>query len=208
MTEIEKCELTLKNLENIRTHLLQDQTELADERGRVALGAHTGDKKSRSRLDEINIAAAKFASEFTSIEAAIKEANARLAAAQAAEASSADKAKAEQIAALNAQLREQLHDAEDAGADFISSVLTARSILQQMHALGVTSPTDQMFKINSIIAIKTVIQNLPQNWISDFEFQRLAPSQKKEFKQLAEAWGLTIENQIAARLGENKERAA
>src|SRR5258708_18317551 len=78
MTELEKAELTVTNLENIRTHLLQEQAELADERGRVALDAHTGGKKARSRLDEINVASAKFASEFASIEAAIIEANKRL----------------------------------------------------------------------------------------------------------------------------------
>ena len=75
MNDVEKAELTVRNLENIRKHILVEQSELADERGRVALSAHTGDKKSRSRLDEINIAAAKFASEFASIEAAISQAS-------------------------------------------------------------------------------------------------------------------------------------
>ncbi|MHC2539128.1 hypothetical protein [Bradyrhizobium diazoefficiens] len=206
MTDIEKAELTLGNLENIRKHLIQEQAELANERGRVALGAHTGDKKSRSRLDEINVAAAKFASEFTSIEAAIIEANKNLDAAQAAEAQAADRTKAERIAALNAKLKEELDDADDALADAISSVLSARALLMEMHALGVTSPTDQMFRINSVAVIKTVIQLLPQPWINDFEFARLSPLQKKNFKDLANAWGMTIENQIVARLP--KEEAA
>src|SRR5258708_27875904 len=100
MTELEKAELTVTNLENIRTHLLQEQNELADERGRVALAAHTGDKKSRSRLDEINIAAAKFASEFASVEAAIIEANKRLDIEHHNARLAADRAKAEQIAVL------------------------------------------------------------------------------------------------------------
>ncbi|SHL15033.1 hypothetical protein [Bradyrhizobium lablabi] len=199
MTEIEKCELTLKNLENIRTHLLQEQAELADERGRVALAAHTGDKKSRSRLDEINIAAAKFASEFASIEAAIIEANKRLDTEHHNARLATDKANAEAIAALNAQLREQLHDAEDAFADGISSVLSAKELLSQLHNLGVTSPSDPLFRINVVIAIKTVVQQLPQNYISDFEFQRLSPSQKRQFKQLADAWCQQIANQIGDR---------
>lgn len=207
MTDREKAELTLKNLENIRKHLLQEQAELADERGRVALRAHTGDKKSRTRLDEINIASAKFASEFASIEAAIIEANKNLDAAQAAEAQAADRTKAEQIAALNAKLKEELDDADDAFAEAISSVLSARALLMEMHTLGVTSPTDQMFRINAVIAIKSAIQLLPSQYINDFEFMRLSPSQKKHFKDLANAWGITIENQIIARLPRKEEAA-
>jgi hypothetical protein len=129
MTDVEKAELTVKTLENIRTHLLQEQAELGDERGRVALGAHTGDKKSRSRLDEINIASAKFASEFASIEAAIAEANKRLDTEHHNAKRAADRANAEQIAALNAKLKEALDDADDAFADAMASVLGARDLL-------------------------------------------------------------------------------
>lgn len=207
MTEVEKAIATVKTLEDARRKLIQDQAESADERGRVALRAHTGDKKSRTRLDEINIASAKFASEFASIEAAIIEANKNLDAAQAAEAQAADRTKAEQIAALNAKLKEQLDDADDAFADAISSVLSARALLMEMHTLGVTSPTDQMFRINSVAVIKTVIQLLPQPWINDFEFARLAPSQKKAFKPLAIAWRDQIANQIADRLPRKEEAA-
>jgi hypothetical protein len=208
MNDIEKCELTIRNLENIRKHLLQEQAELADERGRVALGAHTGDKKSRSRLDEINVAAAKFTSEFASVEAAIVQAEKNLDAARQVEAGAADREKAKAIAALNAKLKDELANADDAFADAIGSVLSARALLMEMHALGVGSPTDPMFRINAVACIKTALQNLPQPWISDFEFSRLAPSQKKNFKPLAEGWCNQIANQIAERLPTDKKDAA
>jgi hypothetical protein len=54
-----------------------------------------------------------------------------------------------------------------------------------------------------VAAIKTAIQKLPEPWIRDFEFMRLSPSQKKEFKPLSQGWC----EQIAARLGSNKEAA-
>jgi hypothetical protein len=57
----------------------------------------------------------------------------------------------------------------------------------EMRALGLASPTDQLFRINIVAAIKSVIQQLPSPWINDFEFMRLSPSQKKEFKPLAGA---------------------
>jgi hypothetical protein len=208
MTEVEKAELTIRNLENIRKHILQEQAESANERGRVALSAHTGDKKARSRLDEINLAVAKFNSEFASIDAAIETAAKKLTDAKAAEAQAADKAKALQIAELNSKLKEKLDNADDAFADAIGSVLSARALLMEMRALGLLSPTDQLFRINAVTAIKTVIQQLPDPWINDFEFSRLAPSQKKQFKPLSTAWHDQVANQIAARLEETKDKAA
>jgi hypothetical protein len=73
---------------------------------------------------------------------------------------------------------------------------------------GTASPTDPMFRINSVTVIKTAIQLLPQPWINDFEFARLAPSQKKASRPLATAWHDQIANQIAQRLGEKKVEAA
>src|ERR1700674_175896 len=105
MTEIEKAELTVKNLENIRKHILQEQSELADERGRGALSAHTRDKKSSSPLDEINLAVAKFASELAGIESAIVEANKNLDPPKINAALAADRANANRIAELNVKLK-------------------------------------------------------------------------------------------------------
>jgi Mg2+ and Co2+ transporter CorA len=194
--DIEKATRDLNSIEEQREALISRARQLSKQREAAAFAAHTGDAKAKEKLREINLDDIGLASNIASVEAALVVARANLAAAQAAEASAADRAKAEQIAVLNAQLKEQLHDAEDAFADGISSVLTAKELLSQLHALGVTSPTDPMFRINSIIAIKTVLQLLPQNYISDFEFQRLAPSQKRQFKSLADAWCSQITNQI------------
>ncbi|SDJ18007.1 MULTISPECIES: hypothetical protein [Bradyrhizobium] len=206
--DLEKATRDLNSIEEQREALISRAKLLNKQREAVAFAAHTGDAKAKEKLRGINLEDIGLASNIASVEAALVVARANVANAQAAEAQSADRTKAEQIAGLNAQFREQLHDAEDALADAISSVLTAKELLSQLHSLGVTSPTDPMFRINSIIAIKTALQLLPQNYISDFEFARLAPSQKRQFKQLAEAWGLTIENQIAARFGEKRKEVA
>jgi predicted nucleic acid-binding Zn-ribbon protein len=203
MSEFLNAEQIVASLEDKRKALVTKATELADERQRVSYAAHTNDPKARQKLDKINAETAAFSSEMESLEAAIVEATARLNAAKAAEVMAADREKAKAIEALNAQLREQLSDAEAAFDDAISSVLTSKELLSQLHGLGVASPSDSMFRINSIIAIKTVIQNLPQNWINDFEFARLAPSQKRQFKSLADAWCGQITNQLP-----KKEEAA
>jgi hypothetical protein len=207
-TPLEKAERDLHSLEEQREALFLRAKLLSKERDQIAFAALTaGDRKAKARLSEINAEDASLAANIASVEAALTVGRANLANAHTAEASAADRANALQIQELNAKLKEALDDADDAFADAIGSVLAARTLLQDMHALGVSSPTDQMFRINSVACIKTVIQMLPGPYISDFEFMRLSPSQKKSFKSLADAWGLTISNQIAARLPQKEDAA-
>jgi hypothetical protein len=209
--EVEKAERDLNNLEQQRVALFDRAKELSKQREAVAHAALVGDDgKAKTRLKEINLESMTTGTNIESVDCALVVARSNLGAAQAAAAGAADIDRAKQVAALNAKLKEELDNADDAFSDAIGSVLAARTLLQDIHALGVTSPTDQMFRINSVAVIKTVLQNLPQPWVNDFEFMRLAPSQKKSFKPLAEGWRDQIANQIAARLGsETKdERAA
>ncbi|SHK94303.1 hypothetical protein [Bradyrhizobium lablabi] len=206
--DIEKATRDLNSIEEQREALISRAKLLNKQREAVAFAAHTGDAKAKEKLRTINLEDIGLASNIASVGAALVVARANLAAAQRAEAQAADRAKAEQIAGLNAQLKEQLEDADAALVDAMASVLAAKELLSQLHNLGVASPSDQMFRVNAVTCIKTAIQELPSPYINDFEFARLAPLQKKHFKNLAAAWCDQITNQIAARLGENKERAA
>jgi hypothetical protein len=203
--EIEHAERDLNNLEEQRETLFSRAKLLSKERDQIAFAALTaGDKKAKDRLREINLEDISLAANIASVEAALTVARANLKAAQAAEAQAADHEKAKHISELNAKLKEELDNADDAFADAIGSVLSARSLLMEMHTLGLAWPTDQLFRINAVAAIKTVIQKLPEPWIRDFEFMRLSPSQKKEFKPLSQGWC----EQIAARLGEQPKKVA
>jgi hypothetical protein len=207
--EIEKAERDLNNLEEQREAIASRAAQLDKQRKSIAFAALTaGDKASKAKLAEINADDMALAANIASVEAALTVARTNLAAAQAAEAKAGDTEKAKAVAALNAKLKDELANADDAFADAIGSVLSARALLMEMHALGVGSPTDPMFRINAVAAIKTVLQLLPQPWINDFEFMRLAPSQKKSFKPLAEGWCNQITNQIAERLPTDKKDAA
>ena len=80
--------------------------------------------------------------------------------------------------------------------------------LGEMHKLGQGSPTAEMFRVNAVICLKSMLQTLPQSWVGDFEFRRLGPLEKKKFGDLVAGWSAMIETNIAARLGETKEEAA
>jgi hypothetical protein len=208
MDNVEQADKVVRELTEKLEALTSRTRLLADQRQKISYAANVGDKQAKAKLTEIIAETSTHGFNIESVQFALREANDRLVIARQAAASAADCDKANQIAALNAKLKEELDNADDAFSDAIASVLGARALLMEIHTLGVSSPTDQMFRINSVAVIKTALQNLPQPWISDFEFSRLAPSQKKAFRPLAESWCDQIANQIAARLGEEKKKDA
>jgi hypothetical protein len=199
----------IATLEDKRKHLNQRAVELADERNKIAFGAHVeGDAKSRKRLDQINVEITTLSSEAASIDAALTEANTRLATAKRDEALAANRANAVQLREKLARFVELGMQLDDAVWDIGSSVTEMVALVNAMHALGQAAPTSEQFRVNGTMALKTMLQELPQLWINDFGFARLAPNQKKNFKALVEGWSQMIEQNIASRIGETKQTEA
>ena len=88
----------------------------------------------------------------------------------------------------------------------MTSIKAMQTELAAMHAPRQRTPTSEQFRVNAIIAIKTMIQALPQSWVRDFDFPLLGPLQKKAFKDIVASWEAEIENNIAARLGEQPQQ--
>jgi hypothetical protein len=206
MTEVLKAEATIAKLEDARRALIQKAIELAEERNRIAFGAHVeGDAKSRKRLDAINAELATMASEQASVEAALIEATARCNVARAGEALAADRTDALRLREKLAKFRELGMVLDDCFADFKSAAIEMKAVLDEIHNLGQAAPTAQSFKVNCDLAFKTAVQGTPF-WSQDFP--ALGHGQKKTFKSLVDAWSGNIEANIAARLGEKKKDAA
>jgi hypothetical protein len=113
MTDLEKATAVVAKLEAKRAVHIQKGTELQDEQANVSLAAHTGDAKARKRLDEINTALALHASELQSLDAALRAAGERVAAAQRAEAEAAAVANVQAIKQVVAELAEHASVADD-----------------------------------------------------------------------------------------------
>src|SRR5216683_366992 len=210
-------EKLLAGLRDQRDVLLGRNKVLAAQHQQLYRSAATGDKAAQLKVNKINTEASTIGHEMVALEVQITEVDKRLDAARIAESIAIAREKAAHIVALNAQLKEELDNADDALADAIGSVLSARKLLGDLHALGVTSPTDQMFRLIVTARIKTEVQLLPPAWVNDFEFMRLLPSQKRAFKpnadvtrgkgmaDIATAWHNQIANQIAHQLPKQQE---
>jgi DNA repair exonuclease SbcCD ATPase subunit len=203
MTEIEKAEKTLADLQTKRDNWVKRGTELADERSSVAFAAHTGsDKSARNKLDKLNSEIATHASELASLDSAIAEATQRLAKAKRESAIAQDRAQAQELRDTIKKLAELAAEIDAALADAAAHIGNLQGLLNRIHSLGCASPSHDQLRVLAGAAVKTFLMTLP----FQREFEHLAPSARRTFEQIVKSWQTMLEQNIAARLG-NKEAA-
>lgn len=207
--EVEKAERDLNNLEEQRENLFHRARQLSKQREAIAFAALTGHKQAKEKLREINLEDVNSSANIASVEAALTVARANLNTAKAAEAQAADRAKAQQIAALKTAFIENGINAGDALSDFVDSLLEMSKQRDDMEALGIKAPTSRQFQVHAIIAIKTILQTLPTPMVNELQDWRLLlhPA-RRSFKDITADWELMISRQIAEQLGEKKMEAA
>src|SRR5262245_38585996 len=102
---IEQCKNTIQNLDAKLARVKQRSAEISAERDASAFAAHAaGDAKARGRLDKLTDDALRQNHEMASLEAALKTARQHLAEAEHAEATAADRAKAQAAHKLVSEL--------------------------------------------------------------------------------------------------------
>ena len=193
-----EAERIVASLEAKRAKCIQRGTDLQDERANVALAAHTGDGKARKRLDEINAALATHASELASIDAAIRAAGERLAAARHAEAIEADKANARQIKQVVADLQEHGAVLDNSLADLVTAAANLKECFDRLARLGVSSPRHEQLAVMGNLSILTALGQTPWRRY----FQTLAPRERKNFAAVMAAWCENLTRDADQRLGE------
>jgi hypothetical protein len=203
-TEVEKATKTLNALLDTRDQLIGRAAKLSADRQAVAYAAHTGDKAAKERLRKINDETVLHNAEIESVDAAIAEANARLAAAKDAEAQVADRANAEQLRIKASRLVELALIVDDAFADVISASTEMKEVLSEMHNLGCASPSHDQLRVMAVLVAKSAVMQIP---FCAREWEYLAPNQRKTFKSIVSGWHAQVASNIAARLGEQKEVA-
>jgi hypothetical protein len=205
MTEIEQAEKIVRELEEKQEALIARTKVLAKQRQECSYAAHTGDKAARTKLDKINVEASTHAGEIESVDAALREAAARLNAAHAETDRAADRAAAEQLRDKLKQFKELGEVLDDCFADFRSAAIEQKKLLDEIHALGQAAPTHQQYRVLCEIALKTAVQQTPF-WSQDFP--AMAPNQRKSFRDVCNSWVEPIMHRVNALLGEQHKDAA
>jgi hypothetical protein len=200
-TEVEQATKTLNTLMDQREQLVGRSGKLASERQKISYAAHTGDKGAKERLRKINDESVLHNAELEGVDAAIVEANARLAIAQANAALAADRVNAEALRGKVERFVELGLIVDDCFADLNSAAAEMKTLLSEMHNLGAAAASHDQLRVLGGLALKTALMETP--WAKEFE--HIAPNQRRSFKALVSAWHDQLMPGITARLGETKQ---
>ena len=211
MTEVEKCEATVRDLERKREACVRRGVELADERANVALAAHTGNVKARKRLDEINTAIATHESELASLGAAIKAAGESLKKAEAAAALEADRKLSGEARVIVDRIDSLFASADTHFKQAFEALKAADTRIEELRQLGFAFPTALQVRMNARFAFMTYLVALPKYWWNEIQYagvQYPSPAERRTFSQFWSKMSASLSREIANRLGEKSKEVA
>jgi hypothetical protein len=204
MTEVEKAETVLAELRARRESLVAHGHSLAQRRTEISFAAHTGDRAARKKLDDLHHESARFESELKSMDDAIAEADRRAQQERAAEARNQDKVSAQALREVVADIGARMRKADKYLAAAVDELNAANVTLDEVHALGSAFPTKQQLATNAVLALKTSLRQLPENWHRDF-VEAIPPNLRRSFTQFWARMEEPIRASIAQRLGEKQK---
>jgi hypothetical protein len=201
--DVSKAENTLSELNRKREQLVARGQVLAEERGKIAFQAHTGDKGARRRLDEINISIVTTESERSGLDSAIAEAARRVDQAKHVEATAADRAKAQEAHKLMGELSDAAVYLDKHLEAAAKALIAIERGVTELHELGFTSPSHTQLRLGVVQAIQSWAHKLPRSWHEHLRdgLAFLPPQERKTFTQYWSAVASSLGNAIRQRIG-------
>jgi hypothetical protein len=194
----------LKQLEAKRAKLVERGAELPELRRGAAYLAHVQqDAQARRALDKVNAELAIYASELASIDDAIAAAKNKVAIARAFEDAAADRARAQAALELLGAFKAAGHELDDAMRTVAQTSKLLGSLLSQLHAAGIRTPSHEQLDVLGNQALAAAIMATP--WHRHYRV--LAPNERKTFRSLIDGWVTAAEPRLRAQLGEQDEAA-
>jgi hypothetical protein len=184
-TEIEKAEATIADLERKRVAANEAGRALADEQAAIAFSAHAdGDAKAHKRLDEVNASLAKHGFEVASIDAAIKQAQAKLHEAERAEAQRVDAERQAKAQAVAQRMIERAKTTDAALKAAVEGLIGMKQDVDELHLLGCAKPTWMQFQTMGWLALQTAMGQT--QWADRID--PVPPGQRTTFTDFVRAW--------------------
>jgi hypothetical protein len=202
MNSIEQCQSTIQNLDAKLARVKQRSAEISTERDGVAFAAHAaGDAKARGRLDKLTDEALRQNHEMASLEAALKTARLHLAEAEHAEATAADRQRAKQAKEIADKIGARMKRAHAALSAGFEELAAAERELSALHQTGFTHPNHAAFRVNCVLAVKTLLRKLPIGWRRDFADRiELGHGERLALTTFWEHVAVSIDRQLALHL--------
>jgi hypothetical protein len=158
------------------------QAEISRERAGISLAAHMGSASDRARLDELNREGAILAGEIEGLEAALAQAKARIAEAEANAAAEVDRGKRREVAQVADEIRGHGERIDTLWRQSIEEYDGLQAKLQQIVQLGVGRPTQQQVRVACQRALLAAFIGSP------LQIEIIAPNQRHTVTDLANSW--------------------
>ena len=163
------------------------QTAISNERRSVALAAHMGSADDRASLDQLNQEGAILFGEIESIEAALTEAQARIANARADAAIEAELQKRQEIAQIAGELRGPAAKIDELWRTSIAEYLLLQRKLQDIAQSGVARPSRHQVQTACRRALISAFIGTP------LQLELLAPGGRHTVAALVDTWARNAE---------------
>jgi hypothetical protein len=158
------------------------QAEITRERNSIALAAHMGSANDRARLDKLNQDGAILAGEIEGLDAAILQAKARIAEAEANAAAEIDHGKRREVVLLAEQIRGHGERIDALWRNSIEEFDALQAKLQQIVQLGVGRPTQQQVRVACQRALISAFIGSP------LQIEIIAPNARHTVTELVNSW--------------------
>jgi hypothetical protein len=163
------------------------QMAISGERKTVSLAAHMGSADDRARLDQLNQEGAILSGEIESLEAAITDAQTRIADARAAAALEAERQKREATVRLADELRGHALKIDDLWRQSIAEYLLLQGKLHDIAQSGVGRPSLHQVQSACRRALISAFIGTP------LQFQLLAIGERHTVSNLVGSWARNVE---------------
>jgi hypothetical protein len=163
------------------------QTAINAERKAISLAAHMGSSSDRARLDQLNQEGAILSGEIESIEIAIAEAQASVAAAQNATAIEAERRRRSEVVQLADELRDHARKIDDLWRQSITEYVVLQDKLHEIVQSGVGRPSRHQVQAACRRALISAFIGSP------LQLELLAPPDRHTVSYLVEAWARNVE---------------
>jgi hypothetical protein len=203
---ISECEAAITSLQQKRNAVIARGSELATIRASTAFKAlHEHDATAQATLDRINKESIEHDHALASIDAALKTAQQRLAAAQRHEAKAADRAKAAELRAALKQFEQHAAGVDSALEVLVSSCNGLQESLTAMHRCGSNFPTDAQLQSLGGRVLLGALSKTPFRR----GFETVPPLERdRSMARIAQQCGDTVERSIRERLADQTTEAA
>jgi hypothetical protein len=197
------AEAVISRLQISREQVVAERAKAEAETGRHAFAAHAqGDQAAVAELDKVAEVIMRHDQKLREIDLALAEAGRMLQQARQAEAAEQDHKAARRLREVARRMKQRGKNLDAALAIVIDELVGLQADVSEIHgSCGSQFPSHQQRDVFSYYALLTALKRTS----FDRRFEPISSTNHVTFRALTASWGVTLEKNVATRLGEAEQ---